>query len=300
MLKIFRRNTFTTFIKRRGGESLMMAMFACALVALTGFSLTKLHNTSFRSLLSSETTMQAQHFAKAKMDYLMFKGYNNLAVQSKADINGTTFKDAVVLGTITTDADGVKKRTVTVSVYSEDEASPRATLQHVFYSNDSDMYVRNDKSPLKSISLDYDSVNDKLYAKVDGVEKPIAGAGVPAGTVLSWYGSIANIPDGFVLCDGSNGTPDLRSRFIVGAGSDYSLGAAGGATHVKLSWNEMPSHAHTRGTMNITGKFSSDEFGAYHNANARGEGAFYLTGEAWYSGTKNREDYSPVFGFDAS
>ena len=130
----------------------MMAMFACALVALTGFSLTKLHNTSFRSLLSSETTMQAQHFAKAKMDYLMFKGYNNLAVQSKADINGTTFKDAVVLGTITTDADGVKKRTVTVSVYSEDEASPRATLQHVFYSNDSDMYVRNDKSPLKNLA----------------------------------------------------------------------------------------------------------------------------------------------------
>ena len=152
MLKIFRRNTFTTFIKRRGGESLMMAMFACALVALTGFSLTKLHNTSFRSLLSSETTMQAQHFAKAKMDYLMFKGYNNLAVQSKADINGTTFKDAVVLGTITTDADGGKKRTVTVSVYSEDEASPRATLQHVFYSNDSDMYVRNDKSPLKNLA----------------------------------------------------------------------------------------------------------------------------------------------------
>lgn len=44
-----------------------------------------------------------------------------------------------------------------------------------------------------------------------------------------WPGSIASIPPGFVLCDGNNGTPDLRDRFIVGAGSIFDVGDTGGA-----------------------------------------------------------------------
>ncbi len=46
------------------------------------------------------------------------------------------------------------------------------------------------------------------------------------------------------MCDGNNGTPDLRNRFITGAGSGYAVGATGGeATHT-LTINEMPSHTH--------------------------------------------------------
>ncbi|MGJ0848633.1 hypothetical protein ACR77J_18340, partial [Tissierella praeacuta] len=51
------------------------------------------------------------------------------------------------------------------------------------------------------------------------------GSGVPKGAILMWSGSIANIPEGWALCDGNNGTPDLRDRFIVGAGRAYSIGA---------------------------------------------------------------------------
>lgn len=59
------------------------------------------------------------------------------------------------------------------------------------------------------------------------------------GMILLWSGSIVSIPSGFALCDGSNGTPDLRNRFIVGAGSTYAPGATGGAathTHVVSGW----------------------------------------------------------------
>jgi len=38
--------------------------------------------------------------------------------------------------------------------------------------------------------------------------------------ILAWYGSIATIPSGFSLCDGNNGTPDLRDRFVIGAKED--------------------------------------------------------------------------------
>lgn len=60
-----------------------------------------------------------------------------------------------------------------------------------------------------------------------------------------WSGTSTAIPTGWLLCDGSNNTPDLRDRFIVGAGSSYSVGATGGeATHT-LTVAEIPSHSHT-------------------------------------------------------
>jgi hypothetical protein len=45
---------------------------------------------------------------------------------------------------------------------------------------------------------------------------------IPTGIISLWYGSIATIPTGWALCNGSNGTPDLRNRFVVGAHSDNS------------------------------------------------------------------------------
>jgi hypothetical protein len=62
-----------------------------------------------------------------------------------------------------------------------------------------------------------------------------AGSGsgnVPIGGIILWSGSIASIPSGYAICDGTGGTPDLRDRFVVGAGSAYSVGATGGATSV--------------------------------------------------------------------
>jgi microcystin-dependent protein len=50
-----------------------------------------------------------------------------------------------------------------------------------------------------------------------------------SGMIMLWSGSVATIPSGWLLCDGSNSTPDLRSRFVVGAGSTYAVGATGGS-----------------------------------------------------------------------
>jgi len=46
--------------------------------------------------------------------------------------------------------------------------------------------------------------------------------------IILWHGAIVNIPSGFVLCDGTHGTPDLRDKFLVGAGNGYAVGANGG------------------------------------------------------------------------
>lgn len=50
------------------------------------------------------------------------------------------------------------------------------------------------------------------------------------GLIAIWSGAIADIPAGWQICDGTNGTPDLRDRFVVGAGAQFDPGDTGGAT----------------------------------------------------------------------
>ena len=63
------------------------------------------------------------------------------------------------------------------------------------------------------------------------------------GMIMMYTGSTA--PSGWAICNGSNGTPDLRDRFIVGAGSAYSVNNTGGANSVTLTESQIPSHNHT-------------------------------------------------------
>ena len=63
---------------------------------------------------------------------------------------------------------------------------------------------------------------------VGTIVSTVGGAFVQ-GMIVAWSGSVANIPTGFVLCDGSNNTPDLRDKFIIGAGNNYAVDATGGS-----------------------------------------------------------------------
>ena len=79
-----------------------------------------------------------------------------------------------------------------------------------------------------------------------------SGTPFPSGGIIMWSGSIASIPSGWLLCDGTNGTPNLRDRFVVGAGSTYAVAATGGTadsvvvshTHTASSAVVDPGHAH--------------------------------------------------------
>lgn len=92
--------------------------------------------------------------------------------------------------------------------------------------------------------------------------------GLPLGAIVMWSGIVADIPESFALCDGTDGTPDLRNRFILGAGNAPAPGTTGGSstaggggtialggahTHPlsidghTLTIAEMPSHAHWNG-----------------------------------------------------
>ena len=68
------------------------------------------------------------------------------------------------------------------------------------------------------------------------------------GMIMLWYGSVASIPSGWVLCDGNNSTPDLRSRFVVGAGTggNYSPNDTGGSANAVLvsHTHNLQNHVH--------------------------------------------------------
>lgn len=77
---------------------------------------------------------------------------------------------------------------------------------------------------------------------------------IPSGIIAMWSGASNVIPAGWVLCNGQNGTPDLRNRFIVGAGSTYSVGATGGSNTVTLATSNIPSHTHSHSfSVNLSG-----------------------------------------------
>ena len=92
-------------------------------------------------------------------------------------------------------------------------------------------------------------------SQVNWVDATTAGA-VPAGVIVLWSGASNAIPTGWYLCDGANGTPDLRNRFLIGAGSggNYSPGDTGGESTKLLGTANLPSHTHQRGTLAVTNR----------------------------------------------
>jgi hypothetical protein len=92
----------------------------------------------------------------------------------------------------------------------------------------------------------------QVLLSAGGSNTPTWGNAFVAGMIMLWSGSSATIPSGWLLCDGSSSTPDLRNRFVVGATSTYAVGATGGSAdaivvshnHTGTSTVSDPGHAH--------------------------------------------------------
>lgn len=95
---------------------------------------------------------------------------------------------------------------------------------------------------------------------------PATSPAVPSGCILIWSGSVGSIPSGFVLCNGSNSTPDLRDKFIVGAGNTYSVGQTGGATTATLTQSNLPN-------VNFNATSTVTDPGHYHLTGSSGAGS---------------------------
>lgn len=183
---------------------------------MMGLASAKVSQTTMNTLGSSKVASQAQHYANSKAELIEGMSYTELASQAKTSIAGSSFYEEVIVGkeTAMPGNTNIKQKTCVVNVYEGSEITPRASLTFKRYSVSS-------------------------------------GSSVPAGSIIPWYGNLANIPDGFALCDGKNGTPDLRDRFLVGAGNAYKLGGIGGENSVKLAATQIGNHYHAVGSYNF-------------------------------------------------
>jgi hypothetical protein len=100
---------------------------------------------------------------------------------------------------------------------------------------------------------------DNIYPILQNA--PTSASAIPSGGIIIWSGSTGSIPATWFLCDGTNGTPDLRNSFIVGAGSTYAVNATGGTadaivvshTHAATSVVTDPGHTHNVPILSGTG-----------------------------------------------
>jgi microcystin-dependent protein len=158
-----------------------------------------------------------------------------------------------------------------------------------------DKVIINDGGVMKQITV------DALNTYVQG--QAASGAFVPSGAIMMWSGATSNIPSGFVLCDGTNSTPDLRDRFVVGAGSSYAVGATGGNSSTTLSSANLPAHSHSfsgsTSTASLTGSANNigEPFGGFGTANG-----VFSKGSSSSGGTPQNTDVSTTgqLNIDAS
>lgn len=83
---------------------------------------------------------------------------------------------------------------------------------------------------------------------------------LPNGIIVIWSGAIVDIPAGWQICDGTNGTPNLQNRFVVGAGDTYAVGASDGNINHN---HDFTGDGHSHG---ITGGANISGGAAWHNS----------------------------------
>ena len=133
----------------------------------------------------------------------------------------------------------------------------------------------------KFVLKDSDDVTIQTYDNLYGIigVAPTPATPTPAGVIVLWSGSIGSIPAGWVLCNGNNGTPDLRDRFIVGAGSTYAVNGTGGSanaivvshTHTASSTSVVTDPGHTHGINSVLSSPGGSSFGVVRINNGSGD-----------------------------
>ena len=121
-------------------------------------------------------------------------------------------------------------------------------------------------------------INSAITVIYDGTQFQLLNPAntVPSGIITMWSGTIATIPTGWLLCNGSSGTPDLRNKFVIGAysdtagvayttitGADTQTGGSKDAivvSHTHTATVTDPGHAHTAQSQASSGQYSSGGF----------------------------------------
>ncbi len=166
--------------------------------------------------------------------FKVFSSYNGVNEDSMKFQSEFSFEDASILHS------GI--------MFNSKIASGNFNLMKIYYNNHAILTLKSDgklglgyTSPSKELD-----VRGEVMASGEVSANKFVGKGtIPIGGIIIWTRGTNNFPSGWALCDGNNGTPDLRDKFIVGGGGTYSMNSTGGEKEHALTIAEMPAHHHT-------------------------------------------------------
>ena len=153
-------------------------------------------------------------------------------------------------------------------------------------------YGYNYKFVLQDSSYNTIQTYDNIYGII-GVA-PTSQASIPSGLIAIWSGAVGSVPSGWYLCNGQNGTPDLRNSFVLGAGNSYAVGATGGSTdaivvshtHTATSTSTVTDNGHSHSpAMNISSIGLSYVGNGTNNFSGGGSSNFGIGGTAFPTAT---------------
>ncbi len=208
------------FFKKRKGFFLPQLIAMLLMLSVIGVASVTQLSTFLTGVEAGGDGLQAKQYAAIKAESI--GSFDTAVNEARTLYPDSVFETEVNIGPEIDLGGGKKQKIATINVYKVGDAEPSFRLL----------------KPLSSQG---------------------SVSGVPTGTIVMWSGSVATIPSGWTLCNGLNGTPDLRRRFVVGAGSDsgvhtpgvngvgsghYSPGDTGGQDTHRLTIAEMPAHSH--------------------------------------------------------
>ena len=157
-----------------------------------------------------------------------------------------------------------------------------------------------------------DNVNDADFDSTN--EYPIAGTGInvngrvvsvntsyvqeqiitiPNGMISSFY--LSACPTGWILADGSSGTPNLSGKFILGEGGGYLFGSSGGESTHQLTVAELPSHRHISGARNPFAIYGTYDYGTPVQSAKGSNGAYDRSPYTSYAGSNQAHNNMPPY-----
>ena len=197
--------------------------------------------------LNQNTTGSAAKLTTARtIAGVSFDGTSNITLDNANITNGAGYITATLTNEQVQDivggmVSGNTESGITVTYQDSD-----GTIDFSVASQTDQNFTTTLKNKLDGIASGATNVTNNNQL-TNGAGYVTAANAFPSGGIIIWSGAVNQIPTGWVLCDGNNSTPDLRDRFIVGAGTggSYSPGNTGGAASVTLSVAQMPSHSHS-------------------------------------------------------
>lgn len=205
--------------------------------------------------------VDGKHYDNANIDHLFLNFNTGMNVhvggggkQSDLHIDGklTTTDDVNIGGSF-------NRRLRTRHIDGKHHENAEADMLFLNFDTGKDVWIGNEQN----------ESNLKVHGRVQDAK----GQVMPVGGIIMWSGNIGQIPEGWELCNGQNGTPDLRDRFIVGTGSFHAHQSTGGKTHHVLTVDEMPAHSHT--ITNYNANFDHEGRAAEGSPKDDGDGVFH-------------------------